>query len=84
MALLDFHSIGNPYINVIPRDSSSPRVLMLFCSTLRHQASGLKGDLVTLTETNFNQMAVISRRLKVKWALNYQNNSPIKKKSGYE
>lgn len=84
MALLDFHGIGNPYINVIPRDSSSPRVSMLFCSMLRHQASGLKGDLVTLTETNFSQMAVISRRLKVKWALNYQNNSPIKTNSGYE
>lgn len=34
------------------------------CIMLRHKAIGLNGDLVTLTETNFKWIVVISKRLK--------------------
>ena len=48
------------------------------------QALRLNRDLVTLTETNFREIVVRSRRLKAKRVHNYQNNSLIRTNSGYE
>lgn len=56
-------------------DSSSPKRLNIILHA-KTQNMELNEDLVIFNR-NLKQIAVISIRLQKKWALNYQNNTPI-------